>query len=340
MGDGRDILQMVYIQQAIPFGYNLSEALDHAGSAMNLRQIRALHAILVTGSISRAAEMLAITQPAVSKTLRGLEEEIGYSLFRRTRGQLEPTPEAAFLFDEIDHTLQGLDRLEDLVRRAPRGLPERLVIASLPGPSNFFIPELLKEFFGEQASPKITLTSRTTPVIRELASTQQIDIGVLVDPPESPNYEIEKTPVEYVCAFPAGDRLSEKARVTPRDLDGRPLITPISDHIVFRQLREAFAEAGAAFNPMHEIPFYLPGLGLVLSGFGVAIVDTVTAWTYERTIKARGLAFRPFVPTFYDRLAVISPILRPLSHTAIGFRDTLANGFRRISSVYSDRAAR
>ncbi len=301
---------------------------------MKTRQFRTLHAILVTGSVSRAAEMLSIIQPAISKTLRSLEEEIGYRLFRRVKGHLEATPEATFLFNELDQALRGLSRLEDLVRNAPRGLPERLIIASLPGPSNFLVPHLLKECFEQGSSPKITLTSRSSPAIRELASTQQIDIGIVLDPPDSPNYRIERLQVAYVCAFPADDPLAEESRITPQDLDARPLITPNPDDIVYTLLRESFHQAGSTFDPKYETPVYLPGLGLALSGFGVAIVDTLTAWTYDKAIEAQGLTFRPFVPTHYDQLAVISPALRPLSQTAVRVQQKITEGIRQIGSFY------
>ncbi len=305
---------------------------------MKTRQIRALHAILVTGSVSRAAEMLRVSQPAISKTLSSLEAEIGYKLFRRVKGHLEPMPEATFLFNEVDQALNGLSRLEEMIRDAPRGLQERLTIASLPGPSNFLIPQLLKEYFDQRPPPKITLTSRSSPAIREMASTQQIDIGVLLDPPDSPNYTIERLEIEYVCAILASDPLATKKQISANDLDGRPLILTSSDDVEFSLVREAFYRAGATFNPRYETPIYLPGLGLALSGFGVAIIDTLTAWTYEQAIRGRDLAFRPFVPAIHDRLAVISPALRPLSQTALEFRQALTEGIRKISSFYSDVA--
>jgi DNA-binding transcriptional LysR family regulator len=303
---------------------------------LTFRQIRTLHAILTTGSVSGAAEMLSLTQPAVSKTLHQLETEIGHSLFKRTKGHLEPEPDVSFLFDELNHTLQGLNRLDKLVRNAGTGHPEHMIIASLPGPSNFLIPQILKEFYGVDNVPKISLRTRTTAVIRELVSTQQVDIGVLVDPPASPNYDVFPVPVEYVCAINDNDVLANRPQITASDLDGRPLITAGSTHVVYEHLKNIFEKSGAVFNPMHEVPFYMPGLGLTLAGFGVAIVDTITAWTYENTARGQGLTFRPLNPVFYDRLAVVSPRIRPLSKSTLSFRDALVTGIERIDSAYQN----
>lgn len=62
------------------------------GSKMNIRQVEAFRAIMQSGSASRAAEALGITQPAVTRLVAELEKTIGFPLFDRTRGRLDPTP--------------------------------------------------------------------------------------------------------------------------------------------------------------------------------------------------------------------------------------------------------
>ena len=65
---------------------------------MNIRQIKAFHATIVFGSVSKAASSLGLTQPAVSKLLKNLEETVNYQLFDRVNGRVNPTPEARYLF--------------------------------------------------------------------------------------------------------------------------------------------------------------------------------------------------------------------------------------------------
>lgn len=66
--------------------------------AMRLKHIEVFHAVMQTGSVSAAARLLHVTQPAVSRTLQHAELQLGFPLFERVRGRLTPTNEAAALF--------------------------------------------------------------------------------------------------------------------------------------------------------------------------------------------------------------------------------------------------
>lgn len=69
---------------------------------MRLRHIEVFHAVMQAGTISGAAQLLHISQPAVTKVLQHAELQLGMALFDRVRGKLYPTPEANRLFVEID----------------------------------------------------------------------------------------------------------------------------------------------------------------------------------------------------------------------------------------------
>ena len=89
---------------------------------MRLRHIEIFQAIRQTGSISGAAQLLHVSQPAVTKVLQHAELQLGFPLFLRVRGKLQPTPEALELEREVDkvsESLQGVRRLAQNLRRAP-----------------------------------------------------------------------------------------------------------------------------------------------------------------------------------------------------------------------------
>nr|WP_233278980.1 LysR family transcriptional regulator [Agrobacterium radiobacter] len=65
------------------------------------RQLEAFRAVMLTGGMTSAANLVRITQPAISRLIRDLEEEIGISLFERTGNRLRPTREAGILFKEV-----------------------------------------------------------------------------------------------------------------------------------------------------------------------------------------------------------------------------------------------
>ncbi len=69
---------------------------------LNLRQIEVFRAIMITGSISGAARLLSVSQPAISRLLAYTEDRLALRLFERVRGRVQPTPEARRLFQEVD----------------------------------------------------------------------------------------------------------------------------------------------------------------------------------------------------------------------------------------------
>ncbi|MEX1058243.1 MAG: LysR family transcriptional regulator, partial [Natronospirillum sp.] len=78
---------------------------------MNLRHLEAFHAVMISGSTVRAAELMQVTQPAISRSVAELEAAVGFSLFDRIRGRLIPTSEGQMFFREVNESYKGLDRL-------------------------------------------------------------------------------------------------------------------------------------------------------------------------------------------------------------------------------------
>ena len=94
---------------------------------MNLRQLEAFRAVILGQTVTRAAEMLCISQPAATRLIASLEEDIGFSLFDRIKGRLQPTPEAMTLYQEVQRSLLGVERIartaQDILwRRTKLGL--------------------------------------------------------------------------------------------------------------------------------------------------------------------------------------------------------------------------
>ena len=113
---------------------------------MRLRHIEVFQAIRQTGSVSAAAQLLHVSQPAVSKVLQHAELQLGFALFLRVRGKLQPTPEALLLEREVDkvtESLQGVQRLAQSLRREPG---QRLRIGSTPALALALLPPVISEW--------------------------------------------------------------------------------------------------------------------------------------------------------------------------------------------------
>ena len=105
--------------------------------AVNLRHIEIFHAVMTTGNLTEAAQMLHTSQPTVSRELARFEKVLELKLFERTRGRLHPTVQGLRLFEEVQRSWYGLDRIVS----AANCLPARLfailfadAVAALSGP--------------------------------------------------------------------------------------------------------------------------------------------------------------------------------------------------------------
>ena len=87
---------------------------------MRLRYIELFHAVLTTGSLTGAANLLNISQPAASKALQQAEQQLGFALFSRVRGRLLPTEQALLLRQRIEKIIQELHELQRLTASMSR----------------------------------------------------------------------------------------------------------------------------------------------------------------------------------------------------------------------------
>ena len=99
---------------------------------MNLRQIEAFRAVIVAGTVTRAGEMLRVSQPAVSRLIADLERSIGFALFERRRGRLLPTTEARYFHREIEKAYVGLDHLTKAAEAIRNLQGGQLRVAAMP----------------------------------------------------------------------------------------------------------------------------------------------------------------------------------------------------------------
>src|SRR5690348_6414912 len=105
---------------------------------MRLRQLEAFRAVMLCQTVTKASEMLHISQPAATRLIADLEDSIGFDLFDRKRGRLIPTAEAQTLFEEVQQSLLGVERIARTaqeIRHQQRGV---LQVAAAPALSLSF----------------------------------------------------------------------------------------------------------------------------------------------------------------------------------------------------------
>lgn len=192
---------------------------------MNIRQIEAFHAVMETGSATRAAERLNISQPAISKLVKAFSDTCGFVLFHRKGGQLVPTREAQVLAGEVTKVFSGANRIKDVARALREHEWGDISIAAPPAFSVGFLPRILAENM-QLPDLRVQILSRTSPQIVEMVASQQVDIGLSVIAPNHPDISSQLlVTFPLVCLLPANHHLASKKQLHINDLRNEPFIS-------------------------------------------------------------------------------------------------------------------
>lgn len=276
---------------------------------LQFRQIQALHAVVDSGTVVKAAERLGISQPGVSNLIAALEHHVGFELFQRISGRLHPTPEALELFNSIEGVIEGfehVDRRARALRKRERG---RLVVGGLPELSLEYIPAMLREFLAGYPDVQLSFQTRSSIKVQEMVSDHSIEVGIAEGPIDHDNIAGEMLSYNCFCAMPRDHPLTGKKIITPQDLSGESFISLGSYHMTYHRMRAVFAANNCQWNDRCQARTFYAALALVREGLGVALIDPFT-------IVARAMpevVIKPFkVPVAVD-LAIIWAKDRPIS---------------------------
>ncbi len=144
---------------------------------MNLRQVEAFRLVMLTGKMTAAAELMAVTQPAVSRLIRDFEIDLKLKLFERRGNQLIPTPEATTLMREVERAYVGLNRIRAFAEEIGRQNAGMLRIAVMPALANGIMPRYLARFLKARPNIHVSLSGIPSTMVIEAIGSGQADLG-------------------------------------------------------------------------------------------------------------------------------------------------------------------
>jgi DNA-binding transcriptional LysR family regulator len=209
---------------------------------MNLRQMEVFHAVMISGTVTGAARLLNISQPAITGVLRHTEDKLKLALFHRVKGRLEPTAEAHALFSQVEAVFERVDA----VRRTIEGLRDAKVgtldIVAIPAVGATLVPSAIGTFLSRHEGVNIRFQMRSRREVMELVASGVADLGfgfLSSDHPRLVAREITRG--DLVCIMPRHHPLSALPAVsaTPQRPPGGSLPTA----------RRPPTEALPAWNP-------------------------------------------------------------------------------------------
>jgi DNA-binding transcriptional LysR family regulator len=274
------------------------------------RQIEAFRAVMLRGTVSGAAQMMHLTQPAVSRLVRDMEAALGYQLFSRAGGQVRPTPEATLLQQEVAMSFVSLGRIERTAQDIRRGQRGTLRISAMAGPALSFLPRLIADFLRQHPETFVSIHNNTTPVTLERVSLRQFDIGLAYAPSVYPGLELEPIEgLEALCAVPAGHPLARRRALSLADLQNEPLLSLGMNSQIGQRLDTLLRAEGLAAPMRAEATASEVLCSLVAEGAGIALIDPFTGTAFRHP----GLRIKRFTPRISYGVAMVFPEALPRS---------------------------
>lgn len=245
---------------------------------MRLRHIEVFHAVFSSGSISGAARMLNVSQPAVSKVLRHAEEQLGFALFNRTKGKLIATEDAEVLFTEVNRVYQEIGSLRRIARNIKSNKVGQIRIAAISGLAFDVIPLAISEF--QTHSPGIAFEVQTQHYRKIETSLFEMenDIGIAFQPPSHHGLDaflLGKS--EFACVFRKGKFPGAPNRMKWEDLVGTDIIAMNGRGPLGRLLVDQVRNCGLTLHPGLVADTCFMAIKFAKHLDGVTIVDEFTA---------------------------------------------------------------
>ncbi len=262
---------------------------------LSLRQIEAFKAVIEHGTISRAAAVLHVSQPAMSKMIANLEADAELVLFDRLKGRLAPTHPGMLLYDEIDRIFSGVQQVEnavDAIRRQGQG---RIAIGVMPALSGSFVQRVTTGFLQRHPQAFCVVESRSTQRITEWLLTRKLDVGLISSTGDNP-YLLSEPLMEHplVCILPAGHPLAARGLLRAADLDGLPFISFGLEGDTAQRIAAMFAEQRSRPNVVLVANVAPTLCAFVAAGHGVSLVHPLMVEGFgDRLIVRR---FEPAIP--------------------------------------------
>ncbi|MFN3459387.1 MAG: LysR substrate-binding domain-containing protein [Oceanibaculum sp.] len=236
------------------------------------RQLDAFRMFMETGSVTAAAERLRVSQPAVSKSLVGLEYDLGLTLFVRSKKRLVPTHDAQLLHREVQRLFSSLNDIESFARDLRFLKSGELHIASAASLGHTLVADSLASFAAEHHKARIVFNVSTT--VSQIVINQQVDLGFSLIQVQHP--ALVNDPLFHaqgVCVVPKSHRLAGRETITAEDLQDEQFISFMRDSRMRHIIDAAFEQRRIARYQQYDVFTSVEACALVSRGLGVSIVE-------------------------------------------------------------------
>lgn len=298
------------------------------GGANNIMEFRVLKYFLMVAreeNITKAAALLHLTQPTLSRQLMQLEAELGVKLFHRSKHSIILTEDGMLLkrrAQEIvslsDKTVQELSHKEDM-------LSGEIAIGCGETKNMLFLSEQIKKFRQKYPLVQFSIHSAIADDIKERIEKGILDIGLLMEPVDVGKYEFIRMPQKekWGILVRKDSELAAKESINPKDLTNVPLIM-VKRELVKNELASWFGDYYEGLQIAATYNLILNAASMVERGVGVALCFDLGAAFYE------DLCFIPLAPTLETGSVLVWKKNQTLGAATSQFVRFLRNAFQAL----------
>ncbi len=287
---------------------------------MEIRVLRYFLTVAREESINRAAEVLHITQPTLSRQLSQLEEEMGIRLFHRGARKIRLTNEGLLLKRRAQEILSLVEKTENELACQEELVEGKLVIGCGELAAVQILPALCESFSQHHPLVCYDLFTATADLVKEQMEKGLVDIGILLEPVDMESFDFIRLDKKerWVVLMRPDDPLCEKETVSARDLEGKPVILPRRLNVQ----NELASWFGDSFQNLHVLfTSNMPTNGSLMVRRGLAyslvIEGSVPFWDKSQIV------YRPLYPELSANSVLAWKKGQPFSRAATKFIEHL-----------------
>ena len=289
--------------------------------AFSLRQLHSFTVLARAKSFTRAAEVLHLSQPALTVQIRSLEEALGSRLFDRSTRHVRLTPVGRDLLPAFERLLRDMDSVAESARQLAAGIRGVVHVAALPSTCATLLPAVIGEV--RRRHPGIVVRLRDAVAQRVLALVREEEVDLGIGGFDRVDADMDLTPLfsdRIVAVMRKGHPLAKRERLRLADLREVPLILMDAQSSVRALVEQASLASGRVLTPAYEVTYMTTAVGLAQAGEGVALIPE----TALELRMATGVSVRPLAGRGFERrISIVRKPGRTSSPAAEGFVEVL-----------------
>lgn len=297
---------------------------------MNLKQIRAFLAVADAMSFASAANQLHLSQPALSLSVKSLEDSLGGKLLMRTTRTLSLTPEGEALVPLARRILAQWENAEDEMKQRFALQLGKISLAAMPAFAASLLPKAIHNYHKYYPNIQVAIDDVLSDIVVDMVSNHQVELGICFEPTSLLNlafYPLYED--NFIAIFPEQHPLNKTQKITWKALLEYDFITLQRPSSVRAMIETSLQNEGIDLNVAFDAHQLTTVIRMVSEGMGVAVVPVIC----RQQANEQRLLCRPIVnPEIGRRVGVICKPRSSLSIAAAAMLDVLINTYASIEN--------